>query len=121
MKLTTVLLLLITTIIQTKPSTSINFEPRDYRAGLIFKQISKARVSYESFSIVYHADLMEFFTIKHEIENCLQFLTNLCKHESTDSCNTQMSLLTHKLAFYKLTNKTLIYFNREIQLQLSQH
>lgn len=99
MKLTTVISILITTTIITNLTTAIDFEERDYKAGLIFKQISKARVSYESFSIIYHANLAEFFDIKDELGKCLILLKRLCYHEATDSCNTQISLLSHQITF----------------------
>lgn len=60
----------------------MNFTENDYQSGIIFQKDSDARITYDSFSLVYHADLQQFFDIKDKIKDGYVELKRLCDFPS---------------------------------------
>lgn len=60
---------------------SLEFVEQDYQSGLIFQKISDARITYDSFVLLYHADLKPLFEIKDKILELYEILQKYCKHE----------------------------------------
>lgn len=63
------------------PAKSMEFDENDYKSGLIFEKISDARITYDSFSLIYHADITQYHSIKHEIRGCYDGLKRICTFE----------------------------------------
>lgn len=57
---------------------SAKFESMEYKSGLMFKELSIARPSYNGFKLVYRTNLTEFFLITEQIENCSIMIDHLC-------------------------------------------
>lgn len=74
-------------------SDSLTFTPETHNSGLIFIKLSQARVSYDSYNMVYHIELSEYFKIRDIIEGSLTELTKLCKRVAESSCIS----LTHEI------------------------
>lgn len=59
-------------------TNSMEFKEEEYNSGLFFQPISNARVTYDSFVLLYHADLQPYFEIKTHIRFLYGNLTRLC-------------------------------------------
>lgn len=59
--------------------SSINFKPQEHKTGLIFVKLAKARVSYDSHTVVYHVDISEFKTISSSVERGIADVEKYCK------------------------------------------
>lgn len=66
--------MLICGISLTKP---MEFIEQDYQSGLIFQKISDARITYDSFVLLYHVDLKPFFEIKYRILELYEILKKI--------------------------------------------
>lgn len=58
-------------------SNSLEFEEKTFESGLIFKELSNARVSYDGFVIVYHADLRDYFNVKTHVEKAMALMNEI--------------------------------------------
>lgn len=58
-------------------STSLEFEEKTFKSGLVFKELSKSRVYYDSFAIVYHANLRDFFDVKMHVHEALELMDEI--------------------------------------------
>lgn len=57
---------------------SLEFVENQCQSGLIFQKISNARITYDNFILVYHADLQSYFDIKDKILECYNELRRYC-------------------------------------------
>lgn len=73
------------------------FTPNDYQSGLIFQKDSDARITYDSFSLVYHADLQQYYGIRARIEDCYGELKRLCQFHNSH-CEISYMTIDRRLA-----------------------
>lgn len=79
---------------------SMEFSENNYQSGLMFQGVSNARVTYDSFTLLYHADLEHFFEIKNHLEFLQARLIRICRIENTNYCD--ILLLTMLRRFGKM-------------------
>lgn len=70
-------------ILLTTTISAMEFEKRNNQSGLVFKEISKTKISYDSFVLVYHVNLTDYFEIENKIIHCIGELGKICKHQGT--------------------------------------
>lgn len=58
----------------------LEFEENDYQGGLIFQNVSNARVTYDNFVVVYYTDLSPLFTLKTKISEISEQLGRFCPY-----------------------------------------
>lgn len=51
---------------------SLDFEPKDLKAGLTFVKLSKARISYDTYTILYYVDISQYKNITKSVETFLK-------------------------------------------------
>lgn len=76
---------------------TMEFNENDYKSGLIFEKISDARITYDSFSLIYHADINQFLNIKNEIHKCYDGLKRFCMYQGT-FCDISYMTIDRRLA-----------------------
>lgn len=55
-------------------SEALEFIAQDIKSGLIFKELSLAKVSYDSFSLIYHTNLTDYFQMRSRMKSCMNKL-----------------------------------------------
>lgn len=81
-------LLLIFLSFSSIPSThSLEYIENDYQSGLMFQKVSNARVTYDSFTLLYHADLTHFFEIRAHIWDLRETIRRICWVEESNFCD----------------------------------
>lgn len=73
------ILFLLFSLFSIRTIESMNFTENEYQSGIIFQKDSDARTTYDSFSLVYYADLQQFYGIKDKIQDCYLELKRLCQ------------------------------------------
>lgn len=80
---------------------SIQFEETTIESGLIFHKLSTARVSYDSFKLVYFANLTEYFEIRNIVERGLDSIKHMCILYSVGICNIKTAAINRQLEYMK--------------------
>lgn len=80
-------------------SGALKFDEQPVSSGLIFKELSKARVTYDSFVIVYHANLTDFFNIKNVVNEALDALIRPCSSVERVPCELELAAIKRQLSF----------------------
>lgn len=84
------------------PSTfSMVFEENDYQAGLIFQKVSNARVTYDSFVLVYHTNLESLFKLKDKISILRGHLSRFCHFQGNYCDVRELSISRRFSMLYK--------------------
>lgn len=67
---------------------SLDFQPTDLKAGLTFVKLSKARISYDTYTILYHIEIAQYKNITKTVRKFLELAEHenvrLGKHEDRD-------------------------------------
>lgn len=80
-------------------TTAMEFEKKEYKSGLIFREKSKARISYDSFTILYHANVTDYFGIKNEVSKCIDHMIKICEISYQEICQIQIISKQHRLKY----------------------
>lgn len=78
-------------------ANTMEFIENDYQSGLVFQKISDARITYDSFALVYHADLETYFEMKETILECYEGLKRFCKFQG-GYCDISFMTIDRRLA-----------------------
>lgn len=78
-------------------ANTMEFVENDYQSGLVFQKVSDARITYDSFALVYHADLNTYFEIKETILECYKGLKRFCKFQG-GYCDISFMTIDRRLA-----------------------
>lgn len=73
------------------------FEEKNTTTGLIFAELFKAHVSYDSFKLTYYIDLKSFSTLESRIGKVIDSTHILCKRTQNSACNITISQLKQQL------------------------
>lgn len=77
-------------------SSSFHFEPRNQKAGLTFVKQSKARISYDSYTMLYHLDLTEYKKLINLVSKFINDANVHCKELRSNNCRSLLNqLITH--------------------------
>lgn len=74
--------------------TAFEFSQKSENAGIIFTKIGRARVSYDSFTLVYHINLNGYLEMTKMVEKCIDELERLCNY--LDASNCMKCMMRHK-------------------------
>lgn len=81
---------------------SINYTEEETNSGLAFVKVADAKVSYETFTIVYHIDLRDYFNCGKKLVNYTEMLDTKCKKIGLSNCKTLVSSIRKQIL--KLTH-----------------
>lgn len=79
MSLTSTIIFLTIILTSLKNVTPLNFTKQEHKAGLIFLNLAKARVSYDSHTMVYHVNISEYKKLIPTIEKGIEKTETFCK------------------------------------------
>lgn len=88
---------IMTIIFCLPPARSMEFNENNYKSGLIFEKISDARITYDSFSLIYHADITQYLGIKGEIQRGYGMLKRFCMFQGS-FCDVAYITIDRRLA-----------------------
>lgn len=115
------LLLMSTTFIH-----SFKFEERDMKTGLTFVELSRARIFYDSYTILYHVDITEFKKLIPLVEKFVldskKFCDVLRGGDRTITCDILLKQLSNQILYMKRDELDIDAFqlkNRKSRLQRS--
>lgn len=80
---------------------AINFQPQNNNAGISFIELAKARISYDSYTILYHIDVTQYKNLTLTVKNFIDENQNLCKEIKDITCETLIIQLTSQLNYMK--------------------
>lgn len=66
--------------------TAYEFSEKSENTGIIFTKTSRARVSYNSFTLVYHIDLNGYLQMTEMVAKCINELERLCNYLDESNC-----------------------------------
>lgn len=58
-------------------SFSLTFERSEIKSGLLFKELSQVRTSFDSFTLVYYTDLFEYYEMRKQLALCMDYCINM--------------------------------------------
>lgn len=75
---------------------SLDFVPQDQNTGLSFVKLGNARVAYDSYTILYHFDLTQYFNLTKHVEDMSHILKVRCRELESKTCKTMLDeLIVH--------------------------
>ncbi|XP_031637272.1 uncharacterized protein LOC116349811 [Contarinia nasturtii] len=66
--------------------SSFDYQEQDQKVGLTFIKLSEARISYDSYTMLYYIDISEYKKLTRLVETFIDNSTVLCSHINGDSC-----------------------------------
>lgn len=95
---------------------SLKYTEENSNTGLIFIKAADAKVSYDTYTIVYHIDLGEFVKLRKTVENCTNVLEMKCKNydhlDTTKMCVTVARGLKHQLSYMIQDEKNIMAYQQ---------
>lgn len=79
------------------------YNESNYEAGLMFQKISDARVTYDSFALVYHSNLEVLFKLKDQVKELKELYDKFCNLQ-WNFCEAQELMRSRRLSVL-LTNE----------------
>lgn len=70
-----------------------NFEQQDLRTGISFVKLSKARISYDSYTLLYHLDISEYKDLTIILERNIKVANLLCQKMTGGKINETCKIL----------------------------
>lgn len=80
---------------------AFNFTPGEEKAGLIFKNIGRARISYDSYTVVYHLDIGGYLDITQTIADNINRMWNLCRLSNDIDCDLTMENIKNHVEYMR--------------------
>lgn len=93
MRSTAVLICVILSTVQSQ----IQFIPKDTDTGLIFTELFKAHVAYDTFKLTYYISLKDFHETQTKVKTCINNIEILCVQIQSLSCQISIKQLTNQL------------------------
>lgn len=78
-----------------------DFQPQDQKTGLTFIKLSKARISYDSYTMLYHLDISRYRELTTLVENYIKDSLPLCKQLKGKTCEILLLQITSQLNHMK--------------------
>lgn len=79
----------------------LKYTQNEHYTGLMFLELTKGRVSYDSYTMVYHMDISNYETITPYVEKCIESINKLCTIKMVDDCNIILKQLEEHLVYMK--------------------
>lgn len=70
-------------LITAATTYAMQYVESDEQSGLFFREISRTKVSYDSFTLIYHVNLEEFFKIRNKAVQCYTSMQKACVYEES--------------------------------------
>lgn len=81
--------------------SSLKFEALDQKTGLTFVELSKARISYDTYTILYHIDISQYKNITKSVEHVISLADKECNRIQNGICRSLVDqariLLNHMI------------------------
>lgn len=75
-------------------NVSLKFDPMNQKTGLTFVELSKARISYDTYTILYYVDIEQYKNITKTIEEFIAYANVECKKLTSDTCKIMLNQAT---------------------------
>lgn len=73
---------------------SLKFEPMDQKTGLTFVKLSSARISYDTYTILYYIDIDQYKNKTKMVENFTTKSKHECKRLTSSTCDIMLNQAT---------------------------
>lgn len=80
---------------------SLDFKQEDQNTGLTFVKLAKARISYDSYTILYHLDISQYLNLTVLIGQFVDFGKFECKRLNSQVCSDMLDQLSTQLIHMK--------------------
>lgn len=94
-------------IAMVSSSAPLDFKEKSIKTGLIFKKTDVARVSYDTYTIVYHVDIGHYLEITTKLEDCVKILEELCIPNNETDCQTTIFNIKNQLDYLKMDKRNI--------------
>lgn len=82
--------------------TALNFTEKTENTGIIFIKMERARVSYDTFTVVYHLDISEYMKMTTRVTECIDKLEYLCRWTKSTNCELIIENLRNQVTHMKI-------------------
>lgn len=93
---------------------AFEFTEKTENSGIVFIKIQKARVSYDTYTLLYHFDLTNYLDMTKKINECMHGLEKMCSWIKHSNCELILQNLQHHFDYMK-SDETDIYAYRIYQ------
>lgn len=93
---------------------AFEFTEKTEKSGIVFIKIQKGRVSYDTYTLLYHFDLSNYLDMTKKINECMNGLEKLCNWIQNSNCKLILQNLQHHFDYMK-SDETDIYAYRIYQ------
>lgn len=92
--------------IRLRVISSLNFNEKEYKTGLVFVELGKGRVSYDSYTMLLHINISPYKELTTHTEKCIQEIDKVCwdlknRNVSYYGCDVILEELQTHLGFMK--------------------
>lgn len=74
---------------------ALKFEPKTINGGMVFTEISKAKITFNDFKICYFVNLTDFFELSNKLNIITKDIISECSNVSSLACNISSLHLNH--------------------------
>lgn len=79
---------------------SLNFtEEKSSHSGLVFVKITDAKISYDTYTMVYHIDLTHYYKINKMVQNYINIAEKDCSELNNSTCNVIIENIKSQMEF----------------------
>lgn len=79
----------------------LDFKEHKHKNGLLFMDISRARISYDSYTLVYHFELDKYLNIINIIQDFGNNVINACDRINSGTCRIFANLISNQITHMK--------------------
>lgn len=80
---------------------TLKYSPNEHNTGLMFLELTKARVSYDSYTMVYYMDLSNYEDITSHVVHCIKNMKRLCEIKEVDNCKVMLEQMEEHLVYMR--------------------
>lgn len=102
------------TFVLIAAALAFDFTEKTEKSGIVFVKMSEARVTYDSYTLLYHFDIGNYLDMTEKLSDCMNGLKKLCNWIRPSNCELILQNLEHHFNYMK-SDVTEIYAYRIYQ------
>lgn len=104
---------------------TLAFNEEETTSGLIFTKLANAKISYDTYTIVYHIDLEKFFDIKERVEDSMNTFEQYCKGINStifnETCNNLLNQIRIKTTYMTRDEQDILAYQQNKNTKNSEY
>lgn len=80
---------------------AFDFTEKSEKVGIVFTKVSEARVSYDTYTLLYHFNIEHYLEMTEKVNDCMNGIANLCRWIKPSNCELVVQNLKHHFDYMK--------------------